>query len=215
MTASEVALGERLASWLEGLELADLLADAGLPSYRRDLGGVVRWHDTATGTPLTADQLRQLDRVLRQEGEDPDHAVPVALVQLRRQVAVRARLVASRTLDYAGLAELRGISENAARFAVHKDASRHRLLLVPQQGEVLIPAFQLTERGELRDELAPVLEPLLAAGMDPWQVWAWLTHPAGLLGGMVPEQAAADPEEAAIVRHAAVRLAERVIGPAS
>ena len=36
----------------------------------------------------------------------------------------------------------------------------------------------------------------------------WLTQPAALLGGQVPHEAAQDPEEAAIVRHAAVRLAE-------
>ena len=55
-----------------------------------------------------------------------------------------------------------------------------------------------------------MLEPLLAARMDPWRAWAWLTQPAGLLGGLVPETAAADPATADLVAHAAVRLAERV-----
>ncbi|WP_141015056.1 hypothetical protein [Nocardioides sambongensis] len=214
-SGGDLGVGERLATWLEGLGLADVLADAGLPTYQRDLGGVVRWTDTATGKPLTGDQLRQLDRVLHQEGDDPDHAVPVALVQLRRLVRVRAGLLASPVLGYAGLAELRGVSENAARFAAHKESDRHRLLLVPHEGEVLVPGFQLTAEGELREELAPVLAPLLAGGLDPWQVWAWLTQPAGLLGGMVPERAATDPEEAAIVQHAAVRLAERAIASAN
>ncbi len=54
-----------------------------------------------------------------------------------------------------------------------------------------------------------MLEPLLVASIDPWRVWAWLTTPAGLLGGQVPHEAARDPEEAPLVRHAAVRLAER------
>ena len=78
------------------------------------------------------------------------------------------------------------------------------------EGATLIPDFQLTADGEVRPELGPVLEPLLAARMDPWKVWAWLTQPAALLGGLVPHEAARDAEEAAIVRHAAVRLAERV-----
>lgn len=201
--------GDELADWLDGLGLADHLAAAGLPSFERDLGSVARWRDPGTGAPLTAQQLADLDRVLHQDGDEPAHAVPLALVQLRRQAQVRGALLASPTHTYASLAALRGGSENAARFAVHKAAERHALLVVPHDGGVLVPAFQLTDAGELRTELAAVLEPLLSAGMDPWQVWAWLTQPAGLLGGQVPQEAARDDEEAPIVRHAAVRLAER------
>lgn len=200
--------GPRLAAWLEELGLADQLAPAGLPTFERDLGGAVVWRDPGTGDPLTPDQVADLDRVLHQDGDEPAHAVPLALVQLRRQAQVRADLLASPWHSYASLAEVRGSSENAARFAVHKAAERNALLVVAHDGGTLVPAFQLTDAGELRDELAPVLEPLLAARMDPWRVWAWLTQPAGLLGGQVPHEAARDPEEAAIVRHAAVRLAE-------
>lgn len=200
--------GPRLAAWLEELGLADQLAPAGLPTFERDLGGAVVWRDPGTGDPLTPDQVADLDRVLHQDGDEPAHAVPLALVQLRRQAQVRADLLASPWHSYASLAEVRGSSENAARFAVHKAAERNALLVVAHDGGTLVPAFQLTDGGELRDELAPVLEPLLAARMDPWRVWAWLTQPAGLLGGQVPHEAARDPEEAAIVRHAAVRLAE-------
>lgn len=203
------AVGERLASWLEGLGLADQLSAAGLPSFERDLGGVARWRDPHTGDPLTAEQLADLDRVLHQDGGDPTFAVPLGLVQLRRQAQVRSALLSSATLDYAGLGALRGASENATRFAVHKAAERAALLVVPHDGGTLIPAFQFDAVGEVRAELAPVLEPLLSATMDPWQVWSWLTQPAGLLGGDVPEQLVRDPEEAAVVRHAAVRLAER------
>jgi hypothetical protein len=201
--------GARLALWLEELGLADQLAGAGLPTFDRDCSGVVRWRDPGTRTPLTADQVADLDRLLRQDGEDPTHAVPLALVQLRRRAQVRAALLASPAHTYASLAALRGASENATRFAVHKAAERRALLVVAHDGGTLVPAFQLDEAGELREELGPVLEPLLAAQMDPWQVWAWLTQPAGLLGGQVPHEAARDAEEAAIVRHAAVRLAER------
>jgi hypothetical protein len=210
--ADHAQLGDRLAQWLEGLGLADQLAAAGLPSFERDLGGVARWRDPGTGLPLTAEQLADLDRVLHQDGDEPAHAVPLALVQLRRKAQVRAALLASAWHGYASLAEVRGASENATRFAVHKAAERHALLVVQHEGATLVPAFQLTEDGELRPELGPVLEPLLAARIDPWQVWSWLTQPAGLLGGQVPHEAARDPEEAAIVRHAAVRLAERAKG---
>lgn len=201
--------GSRLALWLEELGLAGQLAAAGLPTFDRDCSGTIRWRDPGSRAPLTPEQLTDLDRMLRQDGDDPAHAVPLALVQLRRQAQVRAALLASPAHTYASLAEVRGASENATRFGVHKAAERRALLVVHHDGGTLVPAFQLDEAGELRDELAPVLEPLLAAGMDPWKVWAWLTQPAGLLGGQVPHEAVRDAEEAAIVRHAAVRLAER------
>lgn len=201
-------VGPRLATWLEDLGLADQLGAAGLPTFERDLGGAIHWRDPGSGAPLTPEQLTDLDRMLHQDGDEPAHAVPLALVQLRRQARVRTALLASPWHTYASLAEVRGTSENAARFAVHKAAERNALLVVAHDGGTLVPAFQLTDAGELRDELAPVLEPLLAARMDPWRVWAWLTQPAGLLGGQVPHEAARDADEAAIVRHAAVRLAE-------
>lgn len=204
--------GDQLADWLEGLGLADHLAAAGLPSFERDLAGIARWRDPSTGAALSADQLADLDRMLHQDGDEPAYAVPLGLVQLRRQAQVRAALLSSPTHTYAGLAQIRGVSENAARFAVHKAAERGALLVVPHEGAVLVPAFQLTDAGELRPELGAVLEPLLTSAMDPWQVWAWLTQPAALLGGLVPHEAARDEDEAPIVRHAAVRLAERAKG---
>lgn len=200
---------QRLARWLEDLGLADQLAAAGLPTFERGPDGTVRWQDPRTGSPLTPEQLADLDRLLHSAGDEPAHAVPLALVQLRRRARVRGELLAGQWHTYAGLAALRGASENATRFAVHKAAERHSLLVVPHEGGTLVPAFQLTGSGELRPELGAVLEPLLAAGMDPWEVWSWLTQPAGLLGGAVPHELARDEAELPVVRHAAVRLAER------
>ncbi|TIC89027.1 hypothetical protein E8D34_00450 [Nocardioides sp. GY 10113] len=202
--------GERLAAWLEELGLAEYLAGAGLPTFERDLGGVARWRDPATGEPLTTEQLAELDRVLHSEGDDPAHAVPLALLQLRREARLRAHLLTTPAYTYEHLAEIRGASVNATRFAVHKAAERHQLLVIAHDQHVLVPGFQLDPAGELRPELGAVLEPLLAARMDPWKAWIWLTQPAGLLSGAVPQEAAADPDEVDLVRHAAVRLAERV-----
>ncbi|WP_447643607.1 hypothetical protein [Nocardioides zeae] len=202
--------GERLAAWLEEIGLADQLGPAGLPSFRRGADGAAYWVEPGTGEPLTPTRLEELDALLHQQGDDPTHAVPVGLVQLRRKAAVRAGLVASAWHTYATLAALRGRSENATRFAVHKAAERGGLLVVAHEdGRTMVPAFQLDEAGDVRAELGAVLEPLLTAGMDPWQVWAWLTQPAALLGGQVPHEAARDPEEVRLVQHAAVRLAER------
>ena len=206
-------VGEQLAEWLERLGLADQLAAAGLPTYERGVGGVT-WRDPATGEPLPDDRLVELDRLLRSVGDDPSHAVPVGLVRLRRESRARAALLDGGWLDYAGVGRLRGVSENAARFALHKAAERRAVLLVQDGAATLVPSFQLDAAGQVRDELLTVLEPLLAAGLDPWRVWIWLTSPAGLLGGGVPAVAARDPEELPVVQRAAVALAERA-GPAT
>ncbi len=202
-------LAGRLASWLEGLGLADQLAAAGLPTYDRAADGAVQWRDAATAEPLDADRLAELDRMLRAVGDDPAHAVPIALVRLRRESRVRSELLDGGWIDYAGVGRLRGVSENAARFAVHKAAERRAVLLVQHEGATLVPSFQLDDDGQVRGELLAVIEPLLAAGIDPWRAWVWLTTPAGLLGGAVPHEAARDPQEQPVVQHAAVALAER------
>lgn len=203
-------LAFELAAWLEGLGLSTHLADAGLPSYQRDADGTPRWRDPATGHPMSTEQLRALEAMLRGEGDEPEHAVPLALVQVARQAKVRAELTATPSHSYESLAQARGESVNATRFFVHKSADNHQVLLVRADELLLIPAFQFDEAGAPRADLAEVLPPLLAAGMDQWQVWGWLTQPAALLGGAVPERAAADPDEAPIVRHAARRLADNI-----
>jgi len=200
---------ERLAGWLDELGLTDHLAEAGLPTFTRGPAGEVRWTDPRTGGELSGAQLADLDTLLHQDGDEPGHAVPVTLVQLRRRAQVRRRLLDSGWHDYAALAALRGASLESTRFAVHQAQNRHQLLVVPLGERSVVPAFQLTGTGELRVELGPVLEPLLRSGTDPWSVWSWLTQPAALLGGAVPEVALRDPDEAPLVQHAAVRLAER------
>lgn len=207
-------LAGRLASWLEGLGLADQLGAAGLPTYDRDADGSARWRDPATGDPLSTDRLVELDGLLRSVGDDPAHAVPVALVRLRRESRVRAELLDGGWRSYAEVGRLRGVSENAARFALHKAAERRAVLLVQHEGATLVPAFQLDEQGQVRDELLPVLEPLLAAPLDPWRAWIWLTTPAALLSGAVPHEAARDAGERPVVQRAAIALAERARGSA-
>ena len=203
-------IGDALADRLEQLGLADQLRAAGLPSYVRDAVGSARWTDPGTGQPLTAEQLRDLDRLLRSQGEDPAHAVPLDLVQLSRQAHVRRELLESAWHTYDSLAELRGDDPRETRLGCIRAAAGHELLLVSNGQVRMVPAFQLEADGRPRADLAPVLRPLLAAGMDAWKAWAWLTQPAALLGGEIPERAAADPELAGIAATASVRLAERV-----
>lgn len=202
-------LATRLADWLDGLGLTGQLAEAGLPTFQRNCSGKAVWRDPSSGDNLTLQQLLDLDQMLHQEGDDPAHAVPVALLQMAQRARVRTALLASPTHDYASLAALRGTSVDAARFVVHKSASQGTMLSVLIDERTVVPAFQFDAAGDVRAELVAVLEPLLAAKVDPWTVWGWLTQPAALLGGAVPHEAAADPEEAPIVAHAAARLASR------
>jgi len=210
VTESGEEPAERLAGWIERLGLEGQLAEAGLPTLSRTAEGRALWIDPRAGTPLTPSQLEDLDAVLHRQGSEPEHAVPVALLVLARQARLREELLGTPSFTYETLAGLRGATVEATRFAVHKAAATHRLLVVPAGERTLVPAFQLTADGEVRPDLAPVLEPLLAARMDPWRLWVWLTQPAALLGGLVPERAVADDETADLVRHAAVRLAEQV-----
>jgi hypothetical protein len=197
-----VTEGDRLADWLESLGLADHLAEAGLPTFTRDDAGRAVWTEP--------DRIEELDLLLRSEGSEPEHAVPVGLVLIARQAKLRTALLETRWFTYETLAELRGASVDATRFAVHKAAQTHRLVVVPVEERVVVPAFQLSDDGEIRPDIAPLLEPLLAARMDPWRAWAWLTQPAALTFGRAPAEAVTDPELADLVLHAAVRLAERV-----
>ncbi|MBB3045286.1 hypothetical protein KM427_23370 [Nocardioides sp. LMS-CY] len=192
--------GDRLATWLEDLGLAAHLGEAGLPTFTRDPSGLAVWTEP--------DRLDELDRLLHSVGSEPEHAVPVGLVVLARQARLRTELLASPWFTYDTLAEVRGASVDATRYAVHKAAQTHRLLVVPVEERTIVPAFQLLPDGELRPDLAPVLEPLLAARMDPWRAWAWLTQPAALTLGQAPERAVTDPDLTDLVLHAAVRLAE-------
>ncbi len=198
---------ERMAQWLGSLGLVDYLAEAGMLRLERGDDGRARWVDPATGDVLDAARLGDLERQLRQHGEEPVHAVPVPLVQAAHLARVRRRLLDSEWCTYETLAERRSASVEATRFAVTRAVNEHRLLAVPTELALLVPAFQLDDAGEPRVDLAPLIEPLLAAGTDPWRVWGWLTQPAALLGGQVPAEAAADPESAAIAAHAARRLA--------
>ncbi len=147
---------------------------------------------------------------VRKAGPVSEYDVDVGRVLRERHERLRVELLETPSFTYETLAEVRGASVDGTRYAVHKAAQQHRLLVVPVDERVVVPAFQLTATGEPRAELAPALEPLLAAGMDPWRAWAWLTQPAALTLGQAPERAVTDPDHADLVVRAAHALAERL-----
>lgn len=200
---------ERLATWLASLGLVEHLAESGMLRLERDASGAARWVDIGSGEELDEDRLLQVERLLRSHGEEPQHAVPVPLVQAAHLARVRRELLDSEWFTYDTLAEVRGASVEATRFAVTRAIAEHRLLGVPTELALLVPAFQLDAAGEPRPELAGLLSPLLAGGVDPWRVWGWLTRPAALLGGLVPLDAACDPASAGDAVAAAEALGRR------
>ncbi len=130
----EAELSQAIADRLDALGLGAHLSEAGLPTYERDDDGRARWTDPVTGAELSPDQLRQLDALLRSQGDDPDHAVPLPLLQLARQARVRAALLESEWHTYETLAAVRGASLEATRFAVHKGWRSARRSLVVAEG---------------------------------------------------------------------------------
>jgi hypothetical protein len=139
---------------------------------------------------------------------------PASVAQAQQQATIRNKLLATPCYSYKTLALVRNENANATRTTVGRWVRAARAFTVGVNGRTVIPAFQLTDDGQPREDLAPLLKPLTEAGLGSWQMWAWMTQPAGLLSGLVPAEAAANPETCARAAHAAERLAARTT-PAS
>jgi len=115
---------------------------------------------------------------------------PASLRQAQRLASLRDALLATPSYSYTTLAEVRGEQESTTRTWFSRKRGEHRAFAVQHRGRTVIPAFQLTESGEVRVDLANVLTPLLKADLDGWVVWSWLTRPTSLLSGQTPEEVA-------------------------
>lgn len=111
--------------------------------------------------------------------------------QVRRSAALRERLLREEGFEtYSSLSEKRESSEAAVRTWVSRQRERRELFTVELQGRTLIPAVQLTARGKTDPAVAEILRPLLRAGLEGWELWAWLTSPTSRLSGEIPAQLA-------------------------
>ena len=133
---------------------------------------------------------------------------PPASVRIAQRLASRRdALLTTPTFSSATLAQLRGQQDSSARTWFYRQQKKGRLFSVIHHGEVVIPAFQLTDIGDVRPELAAMIEPLRQAGVDGWAIWNWLTSPTSWLSGQTPEAVAGkEPDRAAT---AARRFAAR------
>lgn len=137
-----------------------------------------------------------------------DLVEPAALEQARRWTMFRLSLLDSEAYSYRTLSELRNsASEGSVRTWVMRRRKEMRMFTVTDSDRTIIPAFQLDSSGEPRSDIAPLLAELLPAGVDGWELWAWLTSATPLLSGDVPEAVAASDSGRALT--AAKRFAAR------
>ena len=115
---------------------------------------------------------------------------PAATVaQAQRLASHRDALLATPLYTHGSLRELRGDArESGTRTWLSRRKTENKVFTVAHNGRTLIPAFQLDDRGEPRQELQPLLAALQGAGVRGWALWTWLTSPTSLLSGAVPEQ---------------------------
>lgn len=132
-----------------------------------------------------------------------DLVPPAALEQARRLAKLRNRLMATPAYSYETLAEVRHEgSIPSMRTWVSRRRQARQMFTVSDGSRVVIPAFQFDDAGQLRTELAPLIEALVDAKVEGWALWSWLTTPSNLLSSQVPEQVAAhDPQRALTAAH--------------
>ncbi len=136
-------------------------------------------------------------------------AATESLAQAERLAAHRARLVGQGARSTAEIRSWLGYeSESSARTWLARQRKAHRLFTVTYAGRTLVPSFQFSEDGRPRQDLQPLLDPLMSQGFDGWQLWTWLTSRSSLLSGGVPERVSVeDPRRAA---RAAERFASQL-----
>jgi Protein of unknown function (DUF2442) len=155
--------------------------------------GTIAW--PATGADLSPEELYARSTPADRTGRQPRPGA----VQAQRLAAHRSRLLATGWLTVAELAARRGDADVAATGAwlATRLLARELIVVTGPDGNLVVPAFQLTEAGDPRPELGPLLSALRAAGIGGWAAWTWLTSPSSLLSGDLPEQVAiSDPARA-------------------
>lgn len=122
---------------------------------------------------------------------------PSSIRAAERLANHRDALLATPVHSYATLAQLREEKPSSTRTWFSRKRARHAVFALSHRGRTVIPAFQLTDSGDVRPDLAPILAPLREAGLDGWTVWTWMTSPSSLLSGQTPESVARTAPERA------------------
>lgn len=119
--------------------------------------------------------------------------------------AHRAALLDTPAFDYGDLASVRGVTPGAVRSWVSRNSER---IIAPTfTRRTVLPAFQFSATGELREHIAQVNAVLKAdPAMDDWSRWAWWHSRTSFLSGQSPLDALDSTPER--VLHAARRMAQ-------
>lgn len=116
---------------------------------------------------------------------------PASVLQAQRLAAQRSALLATDVFTHESLAQLRGDAKTSStRTWVTRARKNRKLFTVTFDTRAFLPAFQLTAEGQPRADLAPLLDVLLSAGVEGWELWTWLTTGSGWLSGAVPQDVA-------------------------
>lgn len=141
--------------------------------------------------------------------------VPVAEVPETRTSATAAALAAATNRTYARLLSSgtavtttqyvdalseRGMTAGAARSRIKRSRSAGRMVTIAQDGEALIPVFQLTDAFDHDDVAETVVVALTGAGWSSWAVWDWAEGPNAWLDGRRPADAIHTRDTEGIVR---------------
>ena len=131
---------------------------------------------------------------------------PATVAQAGRLARRRDALLATPVFTHETLGQVRGDHKpSATRTWLARRRQESALFSLSHEGRTLIPAFQLTQEGEPRPELQPIIAALTGSGVRDWALWSWLTSPSSFLTGQVPEiLAEKEPER---VLRAATRFA--------
>lgn len=108
-----------------------------------------------------------------------DAAVALAAAVNRNRAAL---LQSGTAVTIAQIAAATGKDPATVRRWVSRRSKAGRLVAVRHAGELYLPSVQLTDDFDADEQVAAVVERLVAFGMGPWAVWDWLHTHNGWVG---------------------------------
>lgn len=93
------------------------------------------------------------------------------------------------TTEYLLALAARGMTAGAARARIKRARSAGKMVTVTQDGQALIPVFQLTDAFDHDEVAETVVTALTGAGWSAWAVWDWAETPNAWLDGRLPADA--------------------------
>lgn len=118
---------------------------------------------------------------------DIDVPPPVVLVQARRNLALRVRMLEEfGAVEPKELAELVGSAARNPNSTVDNWRRADRIVTVRWKGRTLVPGFQLLPSGQPDPTVQEVLRVLRGYGMRDWEQALWFVVPCPALGHARP-----------------------------